>query len=91
MSTPSCTETTAPYKLPFKLRFKGDGKGTTNSEANSASFNQDEKRSVGSGPSLPERSNADNVKASKILGVAPKTGPRIGPQYQADIPELVPS
>jgi hypothetical protein len=38
-------------------------------------------------PAAPPPSSAP-TEASKIRGVAPPRRPRVGPQYQADVPDL---
>lgn len=75
-------------KGPIKLRYKQETKDASPLH----------KQVANAGPTVVEKPSSGATgtegigkppKTSKIEGVAVKTGPRIGPQYQADIPELL--
>ena len=80
------TPSPAASSLPFKLRFKQESKEAESrpseeqSEETGASLENEVKPTI--------QSNGTSIRASKIGGIAPKRGPRVGPQYQANIPDL---
>lgn len=80
-------ESTEARKLPFKLRFK-----QASQQVDAQPLSQHPERRVLAEEDSEEKSAADSnrngVKASKIAGIAPKKVPRIGPEYQAEIPDL---
>ncbi len=73
--------------LPFKLRFKEGEEANAQevgqqAEATTADVSLDARHSI-------SQANGDGgLKASKIAGIAPRKAPRVGPEYQADIPDL---
>ena len=73
-------------KLPFKLRFKQERK-EVDTRPSEQQLEEKEASQAGNDQSLTPYSNGASIKASKIAGIAAKRGPRIGPQYQADIPD----
>ena len=80
----------ATSKLPFKLRFKeASTAAAVNIEDQNRQFEEDFKP-INS--SVEQDANQQDpkpvLKASKIAGIAPKKVPRVGSQYQADIPDL---
>lgn len=80
-------ESTEARKLPFKLRFKQESE-----QVDAQPLTQHPEKKVPVEEDSKESSAADldknGVKASKIAGIAPKKVPRIGPEYQAEIPDL---
>jgi len=76
------SETKTP-KLPIKLRLKKEGYSKLAGK---------EVQSETDEPSAPRPTNYQQIssepRSSKIAGTAAKTKPRIGPNFQADVPEL---
>ena len=76
----------ASSSLPIKLRFKQKAR------QDNASHHVNGQRDQHDVQTEIPKGGSDNgeplVKASKIAGIAPKKGPRIGPEYQANIPEI---
>lgn len=74
--------------LPVKLRFKQKSREAAEKEREGVARDPQEVQEEPTHPSLINRSSGPLQKASKIAGVAPKTSPRVGPQFQATIPDL---
>ena len=87
MSGTQRVESESKIALPIKLRHKQETKQASELRSQDEHVTPQIVENPFCNTQASEKSK-EQPKASKIAGIALKTGPRIGTRYQADIPDL---